>query len=128
MTFAYLDTSAFVKTIIRESESSRLLLWLEQWPDLASCALIRTEAIRAVLSFGPNVVARARTGLRTLRIARLDDRLLDEAAELPIELGSLDAIHIAAALALGPDLGALVTYDRRMQSVARALGLPVVAP
>ncbi len=77
---------------------------------------------------GPETVAAARTALRTFRLVRLSDRLLDDAGELEGELRSLDAIHVSAALALGPDLGALVTYDRRMASVARGLDLPVVAP
>ena len=128
MTLPYLDTSAFVKTIVDEPESARLELWLQQWPERASCALIRTEAIRAVSRFGPDAVATARAALRTFRLVRLSDRLLDAAGELAGEIRALDAIHVAAAQALGSDLGALVTYDRRMESAARELGLPVVAP
>jgi predicted nucleic acid-binding protein len=41
---------------------------------------------------------------------------------------ALDAIHLAAALGLGTDLGAVVTYDARMSSAAQALGLPVIGP
>jgi hypothetical protein len=41
---------------------------------------------------------------------------------------SLDAIHLAAALGLGGDLGAVVTYDASMSDAAQALGLPVIAP
>ena len=128
MTVAYLDTSAFVKTIVREPESAQLWQWLEAWPDRVSCALLRTEAIRAVRPAGHDAVARARAALRSFRLLRLNDNLLDEAGELPGHICSLDAIHVAAARSLGPDLGALVTYDVRMQSVARELGLPVVVP
>ncbi|MBA2333074.1 MAG: type II toxin-antitoxin system VapC family toxin [Actinobacteria bacterium] len=128
MTLAYLDTSAFVKTIVQEPESARLLSWLEQWPERASCALLRTEAVRALRSHGQGLVEAARARFPTLQLTRIDDRLLDEAAQLPIELRSLNAIHVAAALSLGSDLGALVTYDLRMASVARELGLPVASP
>ncbi len=128
MTFAYLNTSAFVKTIVREPESIRLLQWLEAWPNRASSALLRTEAIRAVRPSGQESVAVARAALRTFRLIRLDDRLLDSAGDLEGALRSLDAIHVAAALALGADLGALVTYDVRMASAARELGLPLVTP
>jgi uncharacterized protein len=128
VTVAYLDTSAFVKTVVREPESSRLLQWLDAWPDQASCALLRTEAIRAVRPSGQDALARARASLRTIRLVRLNDQLLDDAGELAGDIRSLDAIHIAAAQSLGQDLGALVTYDVRMQSIARELGLPVVAP
>jgi len=128
VTFAYLDTSAFVKTIVREAESARLFEWLQQWPNRASCALLRTEAIRAVLPSGPDAVAAARSAFRTVRLVRLSDRLLDDAGELEGELRSLDTIHVSAARALGPDLGVLITYDLRMASIALGLGLPVASP
>lgn len=128
MTLAYLDTSAFVKTIVEEPESERLTGWLEQWPDRASCALLRTEAVRALRPHGPEAVAAARAGFRSLQVVQLDERLLDAAGDLRVESRSLDAIHVAAALALGPDLGALVTYDHRMGAVARSLGITVVSP
>ena len=41
---------------------------------------------------------------------------------------TLDAIHLAAALAAGEDLGGIVTYDARMADAARAGGLLVLAP
>lgn len=128
MTFAYLDTSAFVKTIVEEPESEPLEAWLAHRPDRASCVLLRTEAIRAVRPHGLAAVARARAAFRTLRLVALDDRLLDAAGDLAIEARSLDAIHVAAALALGPDLAVLVTYDQRLGRAARELGITVVSP
>jgi predicted nucleic acid-binding protein len=128
VSFAYLDASAFVKTIVREPESERLLAWLEQWPDRVSCALLRTEAVRAVRPHGQDAVGRARRALATISLIRLDDRLLDAAAEHGPPLRSLDAIHVAAAQALGAELGVIATYDERMSRAAEGLGLAVVAP
>ncbi len=54
--------------------------------------------------------------------------LLDAAADLDVEVRSLDAIHLATALALGRDLGVLVTYDERMTRAARELAIEVAAP
>lgn len=125
---AYLDTSAFVKTIVAEPESAKLMRWLRRWPQRASCGLLRVEGVRAVRPHGPEAIARARRALRRLALIRLDDELLDAAADLPSELRSLDAIHLAAARALGADLGALVTYDRRMAGATAGLGMPVAAP
>lgn len=128
MSVAYLDTSAYVKTMVAEPESKRLRAWLEQWPERASCSLLRTEAVRALRRHGAGATALARAGFSTLELVRLDDELLDAAADLGPELRSLDAIHVAAALSLGSDLGALVTYDERMISVAQQLHLPVASP
>lgn len=128
MTAAYLDTSAYVKTIVDEPESDRLAQWLEQWPERASCSLLRAEAVRAVRRHGPDVVAAVRAAFQDIQLVQLDDRLLDAAGDVAGNARSLDAIHLAAAMALGPDLGALVSYDLRMQAAASDLGLPVVAP
>jgi predicted nucleic acid-binding protein len=56
-------------------------------------------------------------------------RIADQAAALtPASIRSLDAIHLASALELGPELAAFVTYDARLAEAAAAAGLPVVAP
>ena len=58
-----------------------------------------------------------------------DDVLLDDAASLDgAVLRSLDAVHLAAARALGDDLIELVTYDHRMAEAAQRIDLPVGAP
>jgi hypothetical protein len=46
----------------------------------------------------------------------------------PVELRTIDAVHIASAAKLVPDLIAVVTYDKRMSAAAAATGLPVVSP
>jgi len=60
---------------------------------------------------------------------RLDDALLSAAAEIEAaSLRSLDAIHLAAAQALGDRLEAVLTYDTRMAAAATELGLRVARP
>jgi uncharacterized protein len=128
VSFAYLDSSAFVKLFVVEAESERLRRWLAGRPRRASCALLRTEAVRALRPHGPERVARARAAFSTLRLVQLDSALLDAAGELVPDCRSLDAVHLAAARALGRDLAELVTYDRRMASAAAELGIEVVSP
>lgn len=43
-------------------------------------------------------------------------------------LRSLDAIHLATARLLGPELTALLTYDDRLAKAAADAGIPVLAP
>jgi len=45
-----------------------------------------------------------------------------------LDAAAPDAIHIATAMSLGPDLGVLITYDERMASAATLYGLPVASP
>ncbi len=123
----YLDASALVKLVVREAESPALEGWLGP-RDVVSCALARTEVVRAVAPRGRDGVARARRLLDRVDLVQLDDELLDLAAELDAPLRSLDAIHVAAALELGDSLEALVTYDAQMRRSAEAHGLTVVSP
>ena len=75
------------------------------------------------------LIGKARRLFATIRLLRLDEPLLDRAGDLgPAGLRSLDAIHLAAALAMGPDLGVLITYDARLREAALAQGLNVESP
>lgn len=125
----YLDSSALVKLVVAEAESDALLAYLNDRPTRTSCALARVEVVRAVRDHGEVATRRARQLLERVSLLRLDDVLLQAAAELDgPTLRSLDAIHLAAAQALGDGLGDVVTYDHRMASAARGIGLAVSAP
>lgn len=125
----YLDSSALVKLVVAERESTALRSYLRGAPRRSSCALARVEVIRAVRPHGAAAMTRARRLLRRLDLLQLDDELLDSAAALDGGiLRSLDAIHLAAAQILAEELTAVVTYDERMTTAAVALGLPVTAP
>ena len=125
----YLDSSALVKLVVREAESSALRRFLRPRPQRVSCGLARTEVPRAVRHLGHAPLRRTQLLLRNVHLIRLDDALLDAAAALdPRVLRSLDAIHLAAAQLISAELEALVTYDQRMTEAATLLGFPVVAP
>jgi predicted nucleic acid-binding protein len=125
----YLDSSALVKLVVAEAESDALLAYLSDRPTRTSCALARVEVLRAVRPHGAVATRRARQLLERVSLLRLDDVLLQAAAELDgPTLRSLDAIHLAAAQALGDGLGDVVTYDHRMAGAARDVGLTVSAP
>ncbi|MGH7894541.1 MAG: type II toxin-antitoxin system VapC family toxin [Candidatus Binatia bacterium] len=125
----YLDSSAIVKVVVEEPESAALLRFLRGRRAHVSCALARTEVMRAVRHLGPAATARARDVLQRLDLVRLDDSLLDAAGALDADvLRSLDAIHLAAAIGFGEQLEGVVTYDARMTKAARLLGLPIAAP
>lgn len=125
----YLDSSALVKLAVREPESAALRRHLRRKRPLITSALSRTEVARALLPFGAEAVARGDDVLRRLEVIRVNDRILRAAgALLPLDLRSLDAIHLATATEVGADLARLCTYDERMAAAAVDLGLAVVAP
>jgi len=127
-TALYLDASALVKLVVPEPESVALTALTEGRSPLFSCALVRVEVARAVTPHGSAALRTARQLLMELDLTQLDDELLELAADLDGPLRSLDAIHLAAALELGDELEAIVTYDGQMASAATTLGLPVISP
>jgi predicted nucleic acid-binding protein len=127
----YMDTSALVKLVVAEEESSALINYLAEHVDdsLFSAALARTELIRAVAPNGGQAVAAARRLLDGLDFVALTRQVLDDAGALqPLHLRSLDAIHLVAAQRATDTLRAVVTYDARMCSAADDLGISAVSP
>jgi predicted nucleic acid-binding protein len=125
----YLDSSALVKLAVREPESAALRRYLRRRRPLLASALARTEVVRALLPLGPDAVRRGHDVLARIDLVRINDRVLGAAGELmPVELRSLDAIHLATAQQLGVDLARIVTYDDRMAVAAKQIGLTVAQP
>lgn len=131
MTLLYLDASALVKLVVTEPESSALRAFLGVWPDRLSSAVSLVEVPRALrrARFGAAERQRAQQLLGRVVLVDVDRRILAAAAALePAGLRTLDAIHLATALAIREDLGGLVTYDRRRATAAERLDLTVFAP
>ena len=129
MPVTYLDSSAIVKLAVEEPESAALRRHLRRRRPLVSSALARTEVLRALLPAGERAVAAGRAVLADLDLARLNDRVLSDAAVLePMELRTLDAIHLATAQRFGAELGQLVTYDERMIAAGRGMGIRTATP
>ena len=125
----YLDSSAIVKLVVAEPGSAALRRFLRPHPERVSSALAIVEVLRALRQQGGQAEDRGAKVLGRIRLLAVDHALLQQAAALkPALLGSLDAIHLASAHALGDDLDFVVTYDRRMCEAALALGLPVRSP
>jgi uncharacterized protein len=131
----YLDASALVKLIREEPESAALNAFLEG-AGLVSCELVLTEVPRAIrravaldpeLSLDP-LIEQANDVLDTVATLPVDRAILAAAGALPEPaLRALDAVHVAAALAVSP-VDALVTYDERQSAAARLAGLRTMAP
>ena len=127
--YPYVDASALVKLVVPEAETAALHDELRRWPRLKSSALVRTEVVRAAAVVSPKAREVALELVESVDLIAVDQEILDEAARLePPSLRSLDAVHLASALSLGAGLGAVVTYDRRLQEGARRAGLRVLAP
>lgn len=126
----YLDSSAVVKLVLVEAESAALRARLGPAPTQASSILLKVELLRATMQLDRSRIGHARDTLDNITLLGVSDDVIEDAATLHVDpyLRSLDAIHLASARRLGPELESVVTYDQRMASAARALGLPVESP
>lgn len=127
----YLDTSALVKLAVPETESAPLRAFLEEVPRRVTSVIAQIESLRAVRkrALGPAAEGQMEAVWRGLTWIVLSAEVRRAAGQLgPPELRSLDAIHLASALEIGPDLGGMITYDARLAAAARAAGITVWAP
>jgi uncharacterized protein len=96
---------------------------------VVSSALAQVEVLRSCRRIDERLVERGRAVLAALDFVPLEDDVLVAAAELPgPRLRSLDALHLASALSLDPDLETFVSYDARLVTAAGAAGLAVAQP
>ena len=126
----YLDTSALVKLVVAEAETDALWAWLsEHEPTAVSSDLARTELMRAIRRVSPDRAPQARSVLGALTLMSVTTEVFERAGQLdPDLLRSLDAIHLAAALGLGDDLTAVVTYDDRLAEACAVHGVASFSP
>lgn len=87
------------------------------------CRIGFVETVRAVgLSAGRRATRPVREEWPFFTVVEVDHDLVERAAQLALDndLGSLDALHLAAALLLGTDDLVFATWDRRLHAAARS--------
>lgn len=127
----YLDSSALVKLVLPEPESEALRALVAVEPARVTSVIAAVETRRAArrASADPAVHERARNVLAAVDLRPVDEAVVDVADRVaPASVRSLDAVHVATALTLEPELSAFVAYDERMLRAARQAGLRVEAP
>jgi len=127
----YADTSAVIKLLAEETHSRAFAAFYDAHADAewVSSALLRVEVTRAVARAMPALLPDARELLLAFSTIDIDDDVIEAAISEPDRaLRSLDAIHLATARILGPDLDAVVSYDDRLVKAATDAGLATVIP
>lgn len=126
---AYLDSSAIAKLVVREPGSDALRRRLEVFDRPVTSTLSAVEVTRAAARRAERVLGRASEVLTGIRMLQMDEGIVRAAGRLsPASLRSLDAIHIASALAFDDDLTCLITYDCRMAEAAEWHDIVVETP
>jgi uncharacterized protein len=127
----YADTSAVIKLLMEESHSKAFAAFYDTHADAewVSSALLRIELTRAVIRVMPALLPDARDLLLAFSTIAIDEDVVEGAMSEPDRgLRSLDAIHLATARILGPELDAVVSYDDRLLRAATDAGMAVASP
>jgi len=129
VTVAYVDASALAKLLVAEEDSPAMERWYVESDRAVTNRVGVIETRRAVARrSSPLQGDLVDQTLASVEIVELDPAISQRAATIgPSSLRTLDAIHIATALEVGP-IDAFVTYDDRLAEAARVVGLPVVRP
>ncbi len=125
----YLDTSALGRVLLSEPDAEMIRDTLASYDTWCSSALLAVELRR--LARRESLEPVADRLLDNVRLTDLDRATLDRAAQLdPVEVATLDAIHLDAAIGLAGRgvINAVLTYDRQLQTGCSHHGLPVEAP
>jgi predicted nucleic acid-binding protein len=127
---AYIDTSALVKLLKVERETEAFRAALADWPVQVASELIRVEALCTARRLGDqDLLQRAGDGLERINLIPISPEIIElaTAAHTP-PLRAMDAIHLATALTMREDLGAIFVYDNALHTAAQAHHLNALAP
>lgn len=126
----YVDSSFLVSALTPDDPGHQVAAQaLIDAPSRVSSVLSEVEVARALRRrrADPRVRAAGRRLVASCELVEVDDRIRAAAAESgPSVLRSLDAIHLASALAAG--VGRFLTFDARQRVAAEDAGLDVTHP
>jgi predicted nucleic acid-binding protein len=119
------DSSALAKLVLEEPESRALGCYLGSRHLIASeLSMVEVARVETCTHSAEPSARRVPAEVDLMAVTR---GLLDRAAELTSErVRSLDAIHLATALAVEPN--EFVAYDRRLLAAAARVGLTIASP
>ncbi|MEV7108594.1 type II toxin-antitoxin system VapC family toxin [Streptomyces atroolivaceus] len=124
-----MDSSALLTLLTGRTNAGELRNFLADRPGLpiATSTVGVVETVRQLDRVGSFPHALADLDSMITEIL-LTEEVRDLATRVPASLRSLDAIHVASALAIGDAIDSLITYDKRMLDAAREAGLVAFAP
>ena len=124
----YLDTSATAKLLTEEAESNALGDFLRSAETPLVTSRVGIVELRRVGRRIDDGADRADALAASLVVVELDETIERHAISIDPGLRSMDAIHLATALAAADSIDGFVCYDVRLAAAATALGLAVLAP
>ncbi|HEY4811828.1 MAG TPA: type II toxin-antitoxin system VapC family toxin [Solirubrobacteraceae bacterium] len=127
---AYVDASALVKLFKAERETEAFRTALADWPVQVTSELIRVEAICTARRLDDqDVLQRAKAALELINLIPVTPEIIELATDAYTpSLRAMDAIHLATAITMREDLGAMFVYDGDLHAAAHTHHLNPIAP
>lgn len=125
----YLDSSALIKRYIEEEGSHDVRAAMGETRRWATCRVGYVETARALGLHGDETAAdRFQAEWPAFSVVEVDLELAEEAAQVALAtaLRALDAIHLAAALAIADRQLTVATWDKRLHRAARERGMTLL--
>ena len=124
----YVDTSALGRVVLLEADAPIIRAVLARFDPWHATELLTVELRR--LGRREDVEARAERTLSLVTLAGLTKPVLEQAARLdPVNVRSLDAIHLATAINLhaAGEIAAVLTFDTQLQAGCEYHGIAIEA-
>jgi predicted nucleic acid-binding protein len=123
----YVDTSVVLAHLLAEDRTPPLKLWSEP---LVGSRLVHYETWTRIHArgLGPSHGEAVRANLARIAVIEMQPFVLQRAVEpFPTPVRTLDALHLASIefLRAQGQVVVLASYDDRLRSAARALGIPI---
>ena len=134
---AYFDSSAIVKLVVDEDGSETAARVWDACDDAVASRLAYVEVFAALAEgrrahrLNDRAYDLARSSWATLatstRWVELTEQIARDAGELAAKhaLSGADATHLSSALAVGADVAAFVTWDRRLATAAKSESMAI---
>lgn len=114
--------------MLAENETAALVAYLGARGGALITSRVGVVELRRVARQVTGMADRADAVAATLTVIELDLAIEQIAMSLDSSPRTLDAIHLATALAIGDDLEAFVCYDDRLCVAAARTGMGVASP
>lgn len=120
----YLDTSAAIKALIDEEWSTEVRALFENSTELISSRLLAVE-LHAVADRRGLRATDVRALLERVALVSLSDDIAQRTIDIRSRLRTLDALHLATAVALGSIVTEFLSFGGELDAAALAHGIPL---
>ena len=125
----YIDTSSLGRVLLAEPDAAAIRRVIGHYDEMWSSALIVIELRR--LARREDLTAAADRMLASLQLHPITDAAIERASRLdPVQVRTLDAIHLDAAIELhgAGTITTVLTHDEQLRNACAHHGIPLDTP